>query len=206
MGSLSISREFQRFDSSLGGGLKLARENFTPLTRQLQTRNKKSTLARTQEALCSCLCRNRSSSQEDGTWSSPRRDYTSTGPFHPFYSSRMHSSDSEFSGSDLEGGGQTSRLRSHKSKVRHCALACFHAVIKVRCPVRSAVLHVVQVSVFDPGVVHVISQFSAHMCVPLTFMCRRRRSATCLDTGLPSYPTHLASEVPHRAKPYSRLS
>ena len=45
----------------------------------------------------------------------------------------MHSSDSEYSGSDVDGGGQAARLRSHNSKIRHCALACFHAVIKVIC-------------------------------------------------------------------------
>ncbi len=79
------------------------------------------------------LFRMRSTSQEDGTPGSDRgADFPHAGPFSPFpLSSRMHSSDSDYSGSDVEGG-QAGRLRSHNSKVRHCALACFHAVIKVR--------------------------------------------------------------------------
>ena len=43
----------------------------------------------------------------------------------------LHYTCSEYSGSDVEGGGGLqAKLRSHNSKVRHCALACFHAAIK----------------------------------------------------------------------------
>ena len=77
--------------------------------------------------------RTRSVSQDDVTSGSPRvRDFNPGGLFNPFpLSSKMHSSDSEYSGSDVDGGGQAARLRSHNSKIRHCALACFHTVIKV---------------------------------------------------------------------------
>ena len=60
------------------------------------------------------------------------RDFSPAGLFNPFpASSKMHSSDSEYSGSDVDGGGQAARLRLHNSKIRHSALACFHVVIKV---------------------------------------------------------------------------
>ena len=41
---------------------------------------------------------------------------------------KLSSSESDYS--DTEGG-QSSKLRAYHSKVRQCALACFHAVIKV---------------------------------------------------------------------------